>query len=348
MKTAARGQDPRDIPRHVKDPEFLLRGNPEFPEHDQLGFRNRSVPRRAPLLVVGDSQVYGACVRAEQCWPFLLAAGLEGGVYNAAMEGWGAVQYAMITDELLGLAPDQVIVALYAGNDIYESFLCARRSTSRLAGSFWDPAFEDLAFPDLSVKQASDRAVDRAFEAAPEAGQAEVLAEMSRAGVPDCGLAEIEASRFYLTENFRLAVQDQAQPAICAGFKIAERALAHLGALSRNYGFGLSALLVPTREYLVYTRLSEARVRDRETLVRLGRAEQETLARLAGACENLGIAAFDLSEHLKHYIGARIFPQDSRDGHPNAKGCRIIAEYVKTRVLPKMQKQTARGIYPLY
>ena len=66
MKSVADGKNPMDIPRHTKDPHYLLRGNPDFLEHDASGFRNTAIPHRADVVAVGDSQVYGACVRSDQ------------------------------------------------------------------------------------------------------------------------------------------------------------------------------------------------------------------------------------------------------------------------------------------
>ena len=66
------GQSTQHISRSVHDPAMLMRGNPDHPEHDALGMRNREVPEQAELIVIGDSHVYGACVRADQCWPFRL------------------------------------------------------------------------------------------------------------------------------------------------------------------------------------------------------------------------------------------------------------------------------------
>jgi len=350
---AACGQAPQDIQRNIHDPAYLMRGNPDHPEHDALGMRNREVPTQAELVVVGDSQVYGACVRAEQCWPFRLQAETDTPVYNAGVEGWGSVQYALAVEELLSLSPRRVVVGLYTGNDIAEAFQCARASTSPLAKSFWNPDWAGLPLADLSAKDRAERAVARSSAERPEQSLDDILADLGQRGEPDCDPCVIEASRFYLTEHFRHAVQDLSHPAIAAGLMITRKVLGHLRDLSLNYGFSLGIMLIPTREYLVSTRLDEAEVRDREALERLGLAEATMLSELRSACADLDLPCFDLSGYLRHFVGGRIYRQDSRDGHPNAKGCELIARYVRDRVLPGLDatrniRAAVGGVYPMY
>ena len=348
MKNAAAGDNPMDIPRHVKDPQFLLKGNPDFLEHDANGYRNTTIPHRADVLTVGDSQVYGACVRSDQSWPFQLQTMLEKTVYNAGMEGWGVVQYAMAAEELASMIPSLLVVSVYTGNDIYESFLTAKQSTHPLAQSFWKSDYDGLLLPELSGKHASDAAVRKAMATTPDQSEGEVLERLAERGVADCSRCEVEGSRFYLTENFRRVVQDHDHPAIQAGFAITEKALTHIQSLAVSYGFGLQVVLIPTREYLVHGRGSDVRMENMDALNRLGQAEQKTLDRLNGFCAEKSIACLDLSEHLTHYIGSRIYPQDSRDGHPNAKGCRIIANYLNAKLRPALMQAEESGVYPLY
>ncbi|PKN08275.1 MAG: hypothetical protein CVU73_07400 [Deltaproteobacteria bacterium HGW-Deltaproteobacteria-8] len=350
---AACSQSPQDIPRSLHDPVMLLRGNPDHPEHDALGMRNPEVPAQAELIILGDSQVYGSCVSADQCWPRRLEAESGAVVYNAGVEGWGSVQYAVGLEELLSLAPRRVVVCLHTGNDIAEAFQCARASTSPLAKSFWNPDWAALPLADLSAKDRAERAVARLAAERPDLGPEEILAELGLRGEIDVNPCAIESSRFYLAEHFRHAVQDLSHPAIAAGLMITRKVLGHLRDLSLNYGFALGVMLIPTREFLVSTRLHEAEVRDRETLEQLGAAEATMLGELRLACADLDLPCFDLSGYLRHFVGSRIYPQNSRIGHPNAKGCELIARYVRDRVLPGLDsshhiRAAVGGVYPMY
>ena len=61
----------------------------------------------------------------------------------------------------------------------------------------------------------------------------------------------------------------------------------------------------------------------------------------------------DLSGYLRHFVGGRIYFQNSRSAHPNAKGCDLIARYVRDRVLPgldvtQQMRAAVGGVYPMY
>lgn len=350
---AACGHAPQHIARTTHDPAMLMRGNPEHPEHDALGMRNSEVPTRAELIVLGDSQVYGANVRAEQCWPFRLQAESGSPVYNAGVKGWGSVQYALALEELLCLSPRRVIIGLHPGNDIAEAFQCARASTSPLAKSFWNPSWAALPLADLSDRLRTERAVAYYSAERPDLCPEDILAELGQRGVVDVNPCAIESSRFYLSEHFRHSVQDLSHPAIAAGLMITRKVLGHLRDLSLNYGFALGIMLIPTREYLVATRMHEAEVRDRDALEQLGEAEATMMGELRSSCADLDLPCFDLSSYLRHFVGGRIYPQNSRSSHPNAKGCALIARYVRDRVLPELEnnnriRTTIGGAYPIY
>lgn len=110
-------------PLYLQDERLGVRPNPHYPEHDSNGFRNRSVPKSADIIAIGDSQTYGISASREKAWPQQLSSISQRSVYNMALGGWGPLQYLMLTDNALGFQPNVIIQAFYAGNDIYDSFL---------------------------------------------------------------------------------------------------------------------------------------------------------------------------------------------------------------------------------
>lgn len=332
--TPEEGLAPGDVPRHVEDLAYLVRGNPLHPEHDARGLRNRRTGQPGGLVVIGGAQVYGVSVRAEHCWPQRLHDALGGGVYNAGMEGWGSVQFALAAEELLRLAPRQVLVCLHTGGDLAGAFRCARTSGSPLARSFFEPQWAALPPLEFPAKDKAALAQAGLMEEQPGLVAEDALALLAQRGEPDVNPCVIESSRFYLTENRSFAALDLDHAAIAAGLTITDEVLAHLRGLSLTYGFALGVVLIPTREYLASLRLDDATVGNREGLERLGMAEAAVLGELRAACARLSVRCFDLSGYLKHFLGGRIYPQNSRSGLPNAKGCELIARYVRERVLP--------------
>jgi hypothetical protein len=345
-----------DSKRFLSDPTWLVRGDPEHPEHDALGLRN---PKGVPvpeLAIIGGGQVYGEGLSSAQNWPAQLDRRMGGGVLNAGMPGWGSVQYALAAEKLRVLSPRRVIVCLTPGSDLAKAFNCARVSVSPLARSFFEARWANLPQPDHSALFDTGRAVERLSASNSDLAEEDVLALLAQRGEPDVNPCVLDASRFYLAERSLFAMQNLEHPAIEAGLAITVKVLKHLRAMSEERQFSLTILLLPSREYLVAQRIGEAQVRDRESLERLGLAEAAVLGELRAACAGLSLRCFDLTGYLKAFVGGRIHAQNSREGRLSAKGCELLARFVRERVLPgAMVRDPARttgaavgGIYPLY
>jgi hypothetical protein len=113
----------------LKDP-IIMRAKPLFPDvlsmgpNDLLGFRNRSIPNRAEVVIIGDSQTYGNNALLEESWPGWFAHGYATGpdaVYSMAVGGWGAAEYFEIFDMAMAFEPETIVVAFYTGNDPLDS-----------------------------------------------------------------------------------------------------------------------------------------------------------------------------------------------------------------------------------
>jgi len=333
--TQIAGADHPDAPpRLLADPAWLLRGNPEHPEHDPLGMRNPKGVQVAELAIIGGAQTYGEGLPAEQSWPAQLNLRMGGCVLNAALPGWGSVQYAMQAERLLPLAPRRVIVCLTPASDLALAFNCARVSTASLARSFFDTQWASLPQPDHSAAFRAGQAIETMQTEHPELTETDVLARLAQAGEPDVNPCVIDSSRFYLAERSLHAMQDLEHPSIEAGLGITVKVLEHLRRLSETHRFSLTILLLPSREFLVSQRIEAAQLRDRESLERLGLGEAAVLGELRASCAGLGLRCFDLTGYLKAFVGSRIFFQNSRQGRLSAKGCELLARFVRERVLP--------------
>lgn len=86
--------------------------------HDANGYRNDRVPDRAHIVALGDSWTWGVNAKRDRAWPQQLDRMTGRSVYNMAMGGFGPAQYLALTDEVLMLSPEIVVIGLYTGNDI--------------------------------------------------------------------------------------------------------------------------------------------------------------------------------------------------------------------------------------
>src|SRR6185295_16150694 len=131
-------------PITVEDPRLGIRPNPKYPEHDEKGFRNASVPKEAFVVAMGDSHTYGTGVRRNQNWPSQLAAATGRTVYSIASGGWGPTQSLLLFDEALAFHPKLIVEATYDGNDLYDSF----------ANVYYDHQLPDLKTADPAAAAA--------------------------------------------------------------------------------------------------------------------------------------------------------------------------------------------------
>ncbi|GAB7023666.1 SGNH/GDSL hydrolase family protein [Salidesulfovibrio brasiliensis] len=314
-------------PRAVADPDCILRGNPRHPGHDPQGFRNAQPLREADICVLGGSFAYGAGVGDEQCWPKLLGWIGDTTVFNAAFRGWGPMQAAIVIEEMLQRNPSRVILTLHSC-DARRAFLGAARSRHELARTVWKPEYENVEVPTLLIKDMAAKAYRLERQANPDADPGELLAVIADRGVPDFNRFELGGARLYLADNVCRAAQAHGTHAVEAGHAVLKYCLEHIARMTQDAGAELTILLAPSREYVAFTRMHEAVVRSPETLRALGQTEARTMNRLKYACDNIRAEHYELTDALAAALPRRIFPQDSRDGNPSPKGCRLIAETV--------------------
>ena len=109
-------------PYALPDARLGERPNPDYPDHDENGFRNESVPRRAEVVAMGDSQTYGTHVLRAEAWPSQLQAMSGRSVYSIACGGWGPTHSLVLLDRALAFRPRVLLEAFYPGNDLYDCF----------------------------------------------------------------------------------------------------------------------------------------------------------------------------------------------------------------------------------
>lgn len=112
----------------LKDSRLKHRVAPGASGHDSNGFRNDSVPERADIVALGDSQTWGINANREGAWPQVLGRMTGRTVYNMGVGGYGPLQYWALTEKALSFSPKVVVVGLYTGNDIYDVYSLAYAS----------------------------------------------------------------------------------------------------------------------------------------------------------------------------------------------------------------------------
>lgn len=98
---------------------------------DAWGFRNRAVPERAEIVVLGDSTSYGFGVLRSETYPSVLAARTGRSVYNMGIGQYGPVQYYALARRALELRPAVVVIGIFLGNDLLDAHRVGTRTAWR-------------------------------------------------------------------------------------------------------------------------------------------------------------------------------------------------------------------------
>ena len=110
-------------PSAKKDEILGHKIEPYSGSHDAWGLRNRFIPKQVDIVAIGDSFTYGQGVPRYSSWPAVLERESHTPVYNMGMGGYGTVEYFyLLKTKALLLNPKQIIVAVYLGNDLMDTF----------------------------------------------------------------------------------------------------------------------------------------------------------------------------------------------------------------------------------
>jgi hypothetical protein len=297
----------------VNDPITVVRGRPFFPErpalgpHDALGFRNRTIPVRADVVAIGDSQTYGNNAGVDDSWPRSLAQMLnpQHSVYAMAVPGWSVLQYLEMVRMAGVFKPRVVLVALYLGNDIAEAFRTA------YSVDYWKDFRVD---PSLAIESLPRHPFPP----------------------PPSDLVELPGPKRPVTfaPALRLRANRRSEPSTQAGLQIIHRAIAQMVQEARRNGSVVVLLRIPSKERVYASLLeSSALPADYRQLVA---DETQNDADIADRAKAAGVTTIiDLLPALRAAVeqGQAIFPH-RWDGHPLPQGYALIARTVAEEINP--------------
>jgi hypothetical protein len=132
----------------IPDAMLGVRGNPLYPGHDSLGFRNDVMYEKPDIVAIGDSQTHSI---AENSWPACLERDSGYTTYNMGIAGWGPAEYLLVLDAALRRNPKVIVVGLYTGNDVADAYrsVVLRQSCYELATSVFPEGIEAVEQEDL-------------------------------------------------------------------------------------------------------------------------------------------------------------------------------------------------------
>lgn len=350
----------------IADEQLGWRLNPDYPDVDSWSFRNAEVPEQADVVILGDSQTYGYGVAPEQAWPQQFSALSGQSTYNIACSGYSSVHGMAIWADAMSLRPQVVVAAVYAGNDLYDTFqlVYGRGQLAHLRTPYAAVQTEISALETLAPLAEQARLVTRMgrsswplrdvlrdhsalFQfirhlqsgstalAGRQADSWERTRQRARL-YPDYLYAYDggEGARTTLTLHKRLLPQDTADARIEEGLQMTLRALAEMSRRSIASGARFVILWIPTKELVFAPRVATEGLAD---FTRLIAAETHFQQQVQILAEQSGISFVDALPELRQSLQAGDSPYpESADGHPTAAGHARIAQAVLRKIRSKL------------
>lgn len=319
----------------IADPALIHRMPANAQDHDANGWRNPQALTQADVVVLGDSQTWGVNATLEQTWPYLLNQQLAQSVYSLALGGYGPLDYHALTDEALALAPQQIIVALYFGNDLFDSLL---RVYTREPYASWratDPTTQqlhrDYINTILNPPPPPQVVLPTPEPQSPLTTASQIFLDGTNIGRYLQNALPKNNMDTLFTVTSRLNALKTDEPAIDAGLNFTLRALGDIHQAALENDAVLSLVLIPTKELAYRDLLTGERPFNYDALIDAETQRRNTIIEWA-RMQDIAIADTlpDLQTALA--IGRVLYPADT-DGHPLPEGYRVIAESVRNTLL---------------
>ena len=344
--------NPNDYLRinRVSDPILNYRLPAGVNGHDANGLRNPEVPETVDILAVGDSMTYGEMAASTESWPAHLARITGKSVYNAALGGYGPLQYLRLAHIFVPrLGPNRVIVMIFPGNDARDAYDAAYNKGA------WEPWKKYRASAQNSTNNAvaNSSAVSAPLAAVPKRKQ--VWLNLRRRLNARSLLFRLITTQTSLLHEFRILTRHLPpedlfavshldrrfavhlgwggfkhipadDPSIIEGLRITKRVLNEIAAFCAERNIELHVALIPTREHVLYPHVwDQLTDPQNEKMITFVRRLESVTSDLAEFLSAEGIPYTDLYDPMVRAFETRvIYP--AADGHPNGEGYRVIAE----------------------
>lgn len=331
----------------VPDPVLGHRIEPLQGGHDALGFRNASVPTRADIVALGDSQTYGVGAPRDGSWPQQLGVLTGRSVYSMALGGYSPPDYLYLAQQVAPrLRPHQLIVGVYLGNDLLEACWAVQKRAywarwrSSEAGDMCEDG-DERDIPEAPKRFGAARDWLSRHSVVYGVLKAALLStagkhEQRRAaapGSPDQHFPWVDPAqptvRTVFTPQARLMAMDVRRRGVREGLRIAKLVLTEVATLARRNDESLLVVLIPTKERVYCEHLRRAGISLPSAFGALCSAEDRIKSDLLQQLSASDIAHVDVLVPLQLEVSRHVvlYPTDS-DGHPRASGYSVIARAV--------------------
>jgi lysophospholipase L1-like esterase len=324
----------------VEDPVLGYRVAPYTAGHDAFGFRNASVPERADVVAVGDSQTYGVSATREGSWPYQLGQLLGQRVYNMALGGYGPIDYLyLVQNEAPKLHPKQLLVGFYFGNDLMDACWAVQQRShwaqwrSDVPDICPKPPEPERRLGDLRDWLAKHSVLYGVIKATILSRLITWQKEREARDSPEAEMLWADPAdpsvRTIFTPQARHSVLDPKLRGVQEGLRITKKAFAEMRDDARKQGAQLLIVLIPTKEHVYCPYLQQLGAKMPLAYARLCQDEEQVKQELELYLAAIGISYVDVLGPMQEQAAKHLqmYPADD-NGHPLAAGYGVIARAV--------------------
>lgn len=313
---------------------------------DELGFVNENVLPTYDIVTLGDSHTEG---EVRGAWPIVLSSLLDMPVYNMGVAGYGVTSYTYLVPQALSFHPKLVIIGLYIGNDIFDTYDAVYHLpywSSYRSNDFIDDAPLDtnnLEKTQVRWKGVRDLLHRRSMLYGMASHATRTLRE--RLGLatphylgtedwsitnPDAGLrySDVPSQETVILAGYRLSGLDMENKNIREGLRIAPALFSEMAEKVKAASSTLVVAILPTKGRVYYARVKERA--ETNLMYSRGVASEDFLrAQIIAWCTELEIVCIDILPTMETALalGETIYYHDTND-HPNQRGQEFYAKGV--------------------
>ena len=275
---------------------------------DSKGFRNKDPwPRKADIVIVGDSLGFGYGVDDEQSWSTLVSRKFSAiKLINLALIGSGPEQYKRVLETFgMELEPKLVIFALFPDNDFWDALKFDDWLKRGARGNY--DAFRLLGREAFTQRRGIKDIIKKTYL---YITLKEVYSSIRRRQYLKGKILTFnDGSRMQIVPG-QLENQKRMIRRDCRGYKLVIKALSETKMICQDNETAMFVLIFPSKES-VYSQL---------------KSDEDILKTLKIDLKKLDIEYLDLTVSFKEAAkkGLRLFYEI--DGHPNHEGYKIVAE----------------------
>ncbi len=315
----------------LPDSGLIWVGNPERSDHDKHGMRNENVPDYSDILVLGNSQSYCKLITRDESWPVVISESLNKDVYNCSVNGWSVFQMNLALKKFIKMRPKLVLLTVYPGFEIYETFKTIRVSSLPEARHFNTPERSQIPFINLTDTDHSRNILSQRLSKQGMHARSEILRKMRTEKFVNTKDVKINNTYYFLQDDWRSRSMDLDNPAVKEGLIIFKSIFADLLNTCCENNVALQVVMIPTKEYLCSQQKDKIETNYMAEIEKVGAQEQRIRDDLLAFFADSEVNVIDPTMALGLSLD-KVFHPDTENGHYAPFGTKIIGEFISKKI----------------